>query len=131
MAQNAARGPRRRRLSLDGHQFRHRSVREEQVNQRPVQCRKLARDLCPPQSRHRTNAIGSAAPDCTPVRVGRQKEVVLMRSSETAEAEDRMQLNRIRRDSGLAVEVIPEHDAPHEGSSAKPDRASSRPHLPT
>jgi hypothetical protein len=76
-------------LSLDGHQFRPRSVREEQVNQPPVQCRKLARDFCPPQSRHRTNAIGSAAPDCTPVRVGRQKEVLLMRPSETADVRAR------------------------------------------
>jgi len=89
VAHNAARGPRRRRLSLDGHQFRHRSVREEQVNQRPVQCRKLARDLCPPQSRHRTKPIGSAAPDCTPVRVGRQDEALRARSIRTAEARRR------------------------------------------
>ena len=58
----------RPQLILDGHQFRHRSVREEQVNQPPVQCRKLARDFCPPQSRHRANGIGNAAPDRTPVR---------------------------------------------------------------
>ena len=63
-------------LILGGQQFRQRSVREEQVYQRPVQCRKLARDFCPPQSRHRTNAIGNAAPDCTPVRVGRQDEAL-------------------------------------------------------
>jgi hypothetical protein len=118
-------------LILDGHQFRHRGVREEQGHQRPVQCRKLACECRPPQSRHRTKAIGDAASNWRLIRgVGRTR-VVLMRSSETAEAEDRMQLNRVRRHSGLAVEVIPEHDSRDDSAAAKPHRASSRRHLPS
>ena len=71
-------------LSLDGLQFRPRSVGEEQVNQPPVQCRKLACDFCPPQSRHRTKAIGNAGPNWRLIRgVGRTR-VVLMRLSEAA-----------------------------------------------
>jgi hypothetical protein len=105
-------------LILDGHQ-------------RPVQCRKLACECRPPQSRHRTKAIGDAASNWRLIRgVGRTR-VVLMRSSETAEAEDRMQLNRVRRHSGLAVEVIPEHDSRDDSAAAKPHRASSRRHLPS
>jgi len=51
-------------------------------------------------------------------------------ASQAAEAEDRVQLDRVRRHPGLAVEEVEEGDPGNARSSAEPDVVSCYAHLP-
>src|SRR4051794_502195 len=49
-------------------------------------------------------------------------------AGEAAEAEERVQLDRVWRDAGLAVVVVEEGDAGHAGPRAEPDAAAGGAH---